>query len=83
MKRISIYEYEGTNLHDITLFDLEAEEIERYHVSGITFSEAIKVIDNLITEYNLQPTDTITNYVFDSNGYTLEVIKETNQEYLQ
>jgi hypothetical protein len=83
MKKISIYQYEGTNIHDITLFDLNAEEIELYSVQGLrSYSEIISAIDNLINQFNLQPNDKIVNYYFDSEEYLKEIVKETVHEYL-
>ncbi len=83
MKKISIYEFENVNEYEIFLFDTNTNDIELFNKVYTNYTEAIQAINNLINEYNLQPSDTITNYVFDSNGFTKEVIKETIQEYLQ
>lgn len=83
MKKISIYQYEGTNIHDIILTDLSAESIELAHVQGLrTYEEITSTIDSLITTHNMQPEDKIVNYVFDQDEYLKEKVNSTVNEYL-
>lgn len=84
MKKLSIYQYEGTNIHDLILTDLNTESIELAHVQGLrTHSEITSTIDTLITTHNMQPEDKIVNYVFDQDEYLKEKVNSTVKEYQQ
>ncbi|RYI30577.1 hypothetical protein EVU96_09180 [Bacillus infantis] len=83
MKKISIYHHSATNLHDISLTDLNTDQVELYTAQGLTsYTEVVKIICDIIQQFNMQPNDKIVNYYFDEFYDLQETIRETVQEYL-
>lgn len=61
--------------------NLTSEEHELFFIQGLNHFQTVDTINNLINEFNLQPTDKIVNYYFDSEEYLKEIVKETIEEY--